>query len=167
MNCASSCLSWQGASNGIHDDLQRSTWKFDLRSRSSGDPSRSCCILGDASRRYRHIAVGFTSPSWLYRELLPNKWWWPLMTSNDPRGVTHKNWHSDRQKYPKITSYRSNWTNILHILEKGSIWIFPHWLIMGRSRNWPDLRSPIWKFRDKQVVGTYALMTPCKYETDQ
>ena len=34
------------------------------------------------------------------------------------------------------------WTDLISIW---LTWVFPHWLIMGRSRNWPDLRSPIWK----------------------
>ena len=27
---------------------------------------------------------------------------------------------------------------------------------MERSRNWPDLRSPIWKIRDTRIVSTYT-----------
>ena len=33
-------------------------------------------------------------------------------------------------------------------------WFFSHWLIMGRSQNWPDLRSPIQKFRDMRMMHT-------------
>ena len=33
----------------------------------------------------------------------------------------------------------------MRILWIGKVPIFPHWLIMGRSRAWPDLRSPIYK----------------------
>ena len=47
------------------------------------------------------------------------------------------------------------------------IWIFSHWLIMMRSRNWPDLWSQILKIRDKQVVGIYDLMKRWKIETNR
>ena len=33
----------------------------------------------------------------------------------------------------------------------------PHWLIMGRSRDWPDPRWPEWKIRDIQNVGSWEL----------
>ena len=33
-------------------------------------------------------------------------------------------------------------------VQKRSISIFSHWLIMEKSQNWPDLGSPISKFRD-------------------
>ena len=36
--------------------------------------------------------------------------------------------------------------------------IFAHWLIMGRSRKWPDLRSPISKIQDVHFVGTDDLI---------
>ena len=35
---------------------------------------------------------------------------------------------------------------------------FAHWLIMGRSQKWPDLRSPISKIRDIRFVGTDDLI---------
>ena len=38
----------------------------------------------------------------------------------------------------------------------GTNWIFAHWLIMVRSRNWPDLWWQISKIRDIQVVQTEA-----------
>ena len=36
--------------------------------------------------------------------------------------------------------------------------IFAHWLIMGRSQKWPDLRSPISKIQDIRFVGTDDLI---------
>ena len=41
--------------------------------------------------------------------------------------------------------------------------IFAHWLIMGRSRKWPDLRSPISKIKDIHFVGTDDLITFLKF----
>ena len=52
----------------------------------------------------------------------------------------------------------------MRISEKGSNRVFPHWLIMERSRDWPDLRSPISKIRNKQIVGIYTLMKFCKFQ---
>ena len=41
-----------------------------------------------------------------------------------------------------LDEHGSKWLGTCLISIWGS-WVFPHWLIMGRSRNWPDLRSPI------------------------
>ena len=43
-------------------------------------------------------------------------------------------------------------------MRKWVIWFFSHWLIMGRSRNWPDLMSTVRKIRDIIIVGTYDLI---------
>ena len=48
----------------------------------------------------------------------------------------------------------------------GTNWIFAHWLIMVRSRNWPDLWWQISKIRDIQVVGIYDLMKRWRFETN-
>ena len=47
--CLSSCSPCREKSNYIYGDLEGSTSIFDLRSRSKGDLTRSCCILFDAS----------------------------------------------------------------------------------------------------------------------
>ena len=39
-------------------------------------------------------------------------------------------------------------------VRKRRLSFFSHWLIMERSQNWPDLRSPISKFRDKRFIDT-------------
>ena len=44
-------------------------------------------------------------------------------------------------------------------MSKGAIWFFSHWLIMGRSKNWSDLRSPTGKIRDIKIVDSYDLKT--------
>ena len=49
----------------------------------------------------------------------------------------------------------------------GTNWIFAHWLIMMRSRNWPDLWWQISKIRDIQVVGIYDLMKRWRFETNR
>ena len=55
----------------------------------------------------------------------------------------------------------------MHNHSIGTIWIFAHWLIMVRSRNWPDLWWQISKIRDKQVVGIYDLMKRWRFETNR
>ena len=62
-----SCFSHQGALKYIHGDLVTSALKFDLRSRSFGDPGRLSCICGDAARRDEHIGVIRSSLSLLYQ----------------------------------------------------------------------------------------------------
>ena len=41
---------------------------------------------------------------------------------------------------------------------KYNSWFFAHWLIMGRSQKWPDLRSPISKIQNIRFVGTDDLI---------
>ena len=53
------------------------------------------------------------------------------------------------------------WADLMHI--RGTSF-FHHWLIMGRSRNWHDLRSPIYKIRNIQIVDTHALTVHCEFQ---
>ena len=39
-------------------------------------------------------------------------------------------------------------------VQKRRLSFFSHWLKMERLQNWPDLRSPISKFRDVRVIDT-------------
>ena len=43
---------------------------------------------------------------------------------------------------------------------------FSHWLIMERSQNWPDLRSPISKFRDIYFIDTGTDINCWKFQGD-
>ena len=38
---------------------------------------------------------------------------------------------------------------------------------MERSRNWHDLRSSIYKFRDKHFVSSYVLTTSCEFQINR
>ena len=51
-------------------------------------------------------------------------------------------------------------------LSDKSFWTFCHSLIMVRSQNWPDLRAPKSKFRDKFYVGTDAAINSWKLHVD-
>ena len=46
-------------------------------------------------------------------------------------------------------------------------WNFAHWLIMGRSQNWPDLRSPTSKIRDIHFVHLVTLSNCWKFQSDR
>ena len=46
-----------------------------------------------------------------------------------------------------------------------SLSFFSHWLIMERSQNWPDLRSPISKFRDIRFIDTGTDINRWKFQS--
>ena len=50
---------------------------------------------------------------------------------------------------------------------KETPFVFPHWLIMERSRNWPDLRSPISKFGDKHFIDTVTDINRWQFQGDR
>ena len=56
---------------------------------------------------------------------------------------------------------------IMSFVQKRRISIFSHWLIMGRSQNWPDLRSSISKFWDIHFVHAIALSNRWKFQSDR
>ena len=85
------------------------------------------------------------------------------MTWNDPLEVTEQNFCLEHQYYHILSLSRCNWVDLL---EKQSFWKFLHWLIIGRSRNWPDPRSPLPKFWDKHFVATDDLTPPWKFSID-
>ena len=58
MKVPPSYSSRQAGSNDVWHDLERSIWKFDLRSRSWPHRNRSWCISLDAHRRDKSIASG-------------------------------------------------------------------------------------------------------------
>ena len=49
------------------------------------------------------------------------------------------------------------------MLEVQIIGVHP-WLIMGTSRNWHELRSPLYKIRNIQIVDTHALIVHCEFQ---
>ena len=51
------------------------------------------------------------------------------------------------------------------ICEKWSTWFFSKWLIMGRSINWPELVSSIYKIQDKQVICAYWPTAFCNFQS--
>ena len=96
------------------------------------------------------------------RSYCQNIFRWRLMTSHD---LTAGNIAKFASKQARMVM-----TDVIHgrdcyyneYLKKWTSWIPPHWLMMRRSRNWPDLRSSI-KKRDIQVVGSYMFITCCNF----
>ena len=117
--------------------------------RSLGDPSRSKYTSFYAPCRDERNETNHTSLSCLDLKLLAKNCWWPRVTSMTFRGSATTNFTWSTNKY-------LIWCDSTHISLKcktGSL-IFAHWLIMGRSRKWPDLRSQISKIQDIHFVGT-------------
>ena len=78
-----SCLPHQDASKHVKHNLERSKSKFDLRSRSRGDRSRSYCICIDASWWEKHNETTRTSLSLLDQKVFAKTVGdlrWPQMT---------------------------------------------------------------------------------------
>ena len=76
---------------------------------------------------------------------------WPVMPL---RGVAGAKFHLNRQWWAYWTC---SWAYLLKIMLFKGIWNFSHWLIMGRSWNWPDLRSQKSKIQDIRFVGRVTL----------
>ena len=75
--------------------------------------------------------------------------------------------HLEHKDYPNKTWLWRIWVILMHNHSIGTNWIFAHWLIMVRSRNWPGLWWQISKIRDIQVVGIYDLMKRWRFETNR
>ena len=73
MRLVPTCFSRRDESFGILLDLERSTWRFDLRSRSRSDLSRSCCISLDSSQRDKRICLHYKCMCTLYQKLSTKK----------------------------------------------------------------------------------------------
>ena len=134
--------------------------------RSHVEPSRSYCISFDVSMREKHIETIPSDLSSFYQKLEAKKRIWSHMTSNYLKGrslgqdririiVSGQIW-----KYIEINSTFSS------CYGKNGVWTFSHCLIMVRSQNWPDLRSPRSKFRDIHFVGADTFINSWKFHID-
>ena len=83
---------------------------------------------------------------------------WPQMTFPF---VPDIKWHLGHHKRPKGTLF---WMNRADLMTLWGTWFFAHWLIMGWSWKWPDLRSTVWKIRDIQFVDTDAPTSFWKFD---
>ena len=136
--------------------------RLDLRSRSWPHRNRSCCISFDAHRRDKHNERRTESLSQFNLKLLHKNRWWPQVTSDDLLGLSGDIFQLNHQQGPIISRFCAYWAN--WVAFRGS-WNFSHRLIMGRSEKWPDLRSPIWKFRDIRFDDVHTLLPSCEFQT--
>ena len=80
---------------------------------------------------------------WLWKQ----NCWWSLMTSMTGSLITIFIWNI--KNVPRW--HNQEIITMLSIVWKGRVSIFLHWLRIGKSWNWPDLRTPIRKIRNTQV----------------
>ena len=76
------------------------------------------------------------------RDVLAKNGLWRHLTSGGLSVTPDRQLHPDLNRWGEWPWSWKNWVVLIGLCETGSIFIFPHRLIMGRSRNWPNLRSP-------------------------
>ena len=137
--------------------------KFDLRSRSWLDRKRSCCISVDPYGRPERIYSVLIALAGLYQKLLPKgDLSWSEMTLATWRGVTGRNIPTQDVKSTCNPMFESVSNGFL---PKEAPFIFlPLTIIMERSQNWPDLRSPISKFRYICFIDTGTNINHWKFQ---
>ena len=136
-----------------------------VRSRPDHDPSRSLCTSSEAARRAKSFGTIFASLFPSCRDLLAKNGLWRHLTSGDLHVTPDRRLHPDLHRWGEWPWSWKIWVVSIGLCEMGSIFIFPHRLIMGRSRNWPDLRSPGWKLWDMQLIGTDMTNNPESFIT--
>ena len=120
---------------------------------------RSCYISGDASWQDGHNETRPMSVALSNHELLSKSvgdLGWRHPTPGDL-------YEGHRQKFGPgswtIAKYNSFHNKITGSDAVREWFVFSPIDIIGRPRNWPDLRSPIRKIRDVQIVDSYDLIT--------
>ena len=155
---ASYFTSWDGSTE-LQLDIKMSFWKLDLRSRSWPDGHD---LTGKCHVAYQSIRMVVLNTPMVFSllELVSIKSYcrqtasdrsWLEMTLATWRGVTDRNIPTKGVKSTCNLMFESV-TN--GFLPKEAPFIFFYWLIMERSQNWPDLGSPISKFRDIHFIDT-------------
>ena len=100
-------------------------------------------------------------------EALGKHFWWLLMTSHDLTSVKWANLLLESLGWSWLMSSTIEVAITTSICQKWASWFPPPPVtyIMESSRNWPDLRSWIYKIRDIQVVGSYRLIIFCNFQS--
>ena len=111
---------------------------------------------------WHHLRVSISS----CRDLLAKNSLWPHLTPGDLPVTPDRQLHRDHQRCGEWPWSWNNWMVSVGLCETGSIFKVPHRLIIGRSRNWPDVTSPGWNFWDIHFIDTDDLKQPCKFHTD-
>ena len=100
------------------------------------------------SSAWTHLLC-FHRSSWSLSKVIPEKLLWSSMTWNDlgdmVQGAFGHNIPTQGVNSTCNLMFESFW---MVFVQKRRLSFFSRWLIMERSQNWPDLRSPISKFRD-------------------
>ena len=85
----------------------------------------------------------------LYINPVATYWWktvcdliWPHLTPGNLPVTSDRQLHRHHHRWGEWQWSWYNWMVSVGLCETESIFIFPHRLMIGRSRNWPDLRSP-------------------------
>ena len=128
----------------------------------------SCCKSIDPYRRPEHIYGVFITLAGLYQKSYPKKL---LVTFNDLKWP----WRHDEGSPVTIFRLRMSILPVTRCLrvfwmsfvQKRRLSYFSHGLIMERSKNWPDLRSPISKFRDLRFIDTGTFINRWKFQGDR
>ena len=111
-------------------------------------------------KRLDEFGTIFSSLSPSCRELLAKNGLCPHVTSDDLPVTPYHHLHPDHHRWGELSWSWKNWMVSVSLFETGSIFIFPHRLIIERSESWPGLTSLKSKFRDTSFVGLIPLSTP-------
>ena len=141
-----SCSARQDRSKNLLFNLKRSISKFDLR-------SGQVQVMVHVGHYVYWIS---SEPSWRAKtfgticaplppschELLTKRGLWPHATSDDLSVTLDHQLHSDHHRCGEWPWPWNDLVVSIGLCETGCIFIFPHRLVMGRSRNWPNIRLP-------------------------
>ena len=103
------------------------------------------CTSSEAARRVKSFGTICASLSLSCCDLLAywrKKGLWRHLTSGDLPVTPDPQFHPDLHRWDEGLWSWKHWVVLIDLCEARSIFIFPHRLIMGRSRNWPELRTP-------------------------
>ena len=143
-----SCSPRQAGPKHALFDLERSISKFDLRS-GQGQimiQVRSICKSSEVVNMQLLRVQSFgticapLASSW--SDLLAKNRLWPHLISGDLPVTPDRHLHPDYHRWGEWPWSWKNWVVAVGLCEMRNIFIFLHRLIMGKLRNWPDLRSP-------------------------
>ena len=139
-----------------------------VRSRLDHDPSRSMCTSSEAAcdpSRLEPFARFYLHPvATNWRKTECDLIWSPLTSGDLPVTPDHQ-LRPGLHRWGDWPLFWRNWVVSISLCETGSIFTFHFKLIMGRPRNWPDLRSPGYKFHDIHFIGIDDLKQSCKFHT--
>ena len=124
-------------------------------------------ISRSAASAWTHLWC-FHRSSWFLSKVIPEKLLvtfhdlkWPLrLDEGSPVTI----FRLRKSILPVTRCFRVFW---MVFVQKRRLSFFSHWLIMERSQNWHDLRSPISKFRDIRFIDTGTDINRWKFQGDR